>query len=41
MMGAALVTVISLFALPETNRRGIKTTRTTVKDPEPAPAVKG
>ena len=41
MMGAALVTVISLFALPETYKKDINPARPTVKDPAPEPAMKG
>jgi MFS family permease len=41
MMGAALVTVISLFALPETYRKDIDPVKAPpAPDPEPEPAVK-
>jgi len=41
MMGAALVTVISLFALPETYRKDIAPARQPAKEPEPEPAMRG
>ncbi|HEX6711698.1 MAG TPA: MFS transporter [Rubrobacter sp.] len=41
MMGAALVTVISIFALPETNRKDIEPARVHTTSREPEPAVKG
>jgi hypothetical protein len=40
MMGAALVTVISVFALPETYQRDIDPVMAPAPDPEPEPAVK-
>jgi hypothetical protein len=41
MMGAALVTVISLFASPETYRKDINPVSPPTKNPEPEPAMKG
>ena len=41
MMGSALVTVISIFALRETYQKDIDPVRVTAKAPEPEPAVKG
>ncbi len=41
MMGAALVTVISIFALQETYQKDIGPVRASAPEPEPEPALKG